>query len=62
MKISDIMTKITPLLVSDSIGKAASVFLADDLDIVPVVDEQSAFAGTLTHENILSACQVGIDS
>ncbi|OPY89842.1 MAG: Transcriptional regulatory protein ZraR [Syntrophaceae bacterium PtaU1.Bin231] len=60
MKIADIFIKVSPLLVSDGIDKAGSVFQAEDLDLIPVVDHGNNLVGVLRHHEILDVMDRGI--
>lgn len=59
MKLSDIMIKVEPILLSDSIEKAISIMAARDIDILPVLDTQNKMIGALKPLNILSALKEG---
>ncbi|MDX9823065.1 MAG: PAS domain S-box protein, partial [Syntrophales bacterium] len=60
MKVSDILINVKPVLITDNIGQAVAAFLADDLDILPVADDQGRVVGALTNKEILSALQDGL--
>ena len=60
MKIADILLPVKPVLVTDSIGQAVAAFSADELDIVPVVDDEENFVGALTDKEIHAALQNGL--
>ncbi len=59
MKVSDILIEVKPVLPSDSLEKAISVFLAEDMDILPAVDPEGKFIGVLTQKRVLAALQEG---
>jgi PAS domain S-box-containing protein len=61
MKLSDILIEVKPLTVSDSLGKAASFLLSEDIDVIPVVDRDQKFVGAVTDRTFLELLPRGLD-
>lgn len=52
MKLSEILIQVEPLSVADSLEKAVSRLLSQDIELVPVVDDRGQFVGAVTLRRI----------